>query len=85
MAQINITIPEPGEQYSSENQRQVLETFDTLKNQLNTSYQEDLKEQTRYIYLFNIMTIKYKSETFNLATTNITLVSAVSCRCNYYY
>ena len=45
MAQINITIPEPGEQYSSENQRQVLETFDTLKNQLNTSYQEDLKQE----------------------------------------
>ena len=45
MAQINITIPEPAEQYSSENQRQVLETFDTLKNQLNTSYQEDLKQE----------------------------------------
>ena len=45
MAQVNITIPEPAEQYSSENQRQILETFDTLKNQLNTSYQQDLKEQ----------------------------------------
>ena len=45
MAQVNITIPEPAEQYSSENQRQVFETFDTLKNQLNTSYQEYLKQE----------------------------------------
>ena len=53
MAQINITIPEPGEQYSSENQRQVLETFDTLKNQLNTSYQEDLKQEVERFTWFN--------------------------------
>tara|TARA_R110000868_G_scaffold101711_1_gene280070 strand:+ start:1842 stop:2006 length:165 start_codon:yes stop_codon:yes gene_type:complete len=45
MAQVNITIPEPALEYNSENQRQILETFDTLKNQLNTSYQQDLKEQ----------------------------------------
>tara|TARA_R110000868_G_scaffold144681_2_gene363985 strand:+ start:1740 stop:1904 length:165 start_codon:yes stop_codon:yes gene_type:complete len=45
MAQINITIPEPSLQYEASNQRQILETFDTLKNQLNTSYQNDLKEQ----------------------------------------
>jgi|TARA_R110000823_G_scaffold182011_3_gene314873 hypothetical protein len=45
MAQINITIPEPSPQYEAGNQRQILETFDTLKNQLNTSYQNDLKEQ----------------------------------------
>ena len=53
MAQVNITIPEPGEQYSSENQRQVLETFDTLKNQLNTSYQEDLKQEVERFTWFN--------------------------------
>ena len=45
MAQVNITIPEPALEYNSENQRQILETFDTLKNQLNTSYQEDLKQE----------------------------------------
>jgi|TARA_R110001592_G_scaffold225017_3_gene480731 hypothetical protein len=53
MAQVNITIPEPAEQYSSENQRQVLETFDTLKNQLNTSYQEDLKQEVERFTWFN--------------------------------
>jgi DNA-binding ferritin-like protein len=46
MAQINITIPEPSVEYSSENQRQIIEALDTLKNQLNTSYQNDLKQET---------------------------------------
>ena len=53
MAQANITIPEPATEYSSENQRQVLETFDTLKNQLNTSYQEDLKQEVERFTWFN--------------------------------
>jgi len=45
MAQVNITIPEPSAEYSSENQRQIIEALDTLKNQLNTSYQNDLKQE----------------------------------------
>jgi len=45
MAQINITIPEPSTEYSSENQRQIIEALDTLKNQLNTSYQNDLRQE----------------------------------------
>jgi hypothetical protein len=45
MAQINITIPEPSVEYSSENQRQIIEALDTLKNQLNTSYQNDLRQE----------------------------------------
>lgn len=45
MAQINITIPEPSTEYSSENQRQIIEALDTLKNQLNTTYQNDLKQE----------------------------------------
>ena len=53
MAQVSITIPEPATEYSSENQRQVLETFDTLKNQLNTSYQEDLKQEVERFTWFN--------------------------------
>ena len=45
MAQINITIPEPSVVYTSENQRQIIEALDTLKNQLNTSYQNDLRQE----------------------------------------
>jgi hypothetical protein len=45
MAKINIFVPEPKEQYESTNQRQIIEAIDTLKNQLNFSFQFDLKEE----------------------------------------
>jgi hypothetical protein len=45
MAKITINIPEPSAEYSSENQRQVLQALETLKSQLNFSYQKDLKDE----------------------------------------
>jgi flagellar motility protein MotE (MotC chaperone) len=45
MAKISVYIPEPQEEYSSENQRQILESIDTLKNQLNFAFQQDLKQE----------------------------------------
>jgi hypothetical protein len=45
MAKINIYLPEPKEQYDSSNQRQILEAIDTLKDQLNFSFQFDLKQE----------------------------------------
>jgi|TARA_R110000787_G_scaffold5006_3_gene18745 flagellar motility protein MotE (MotC chaperone) len=45
MAKISVYIPEPQEEYSSENQRQILESLDTVKNQLNFSFQQDLKQE----------------------------------------
>ena len=45
MAKIDIYIPEPKQQYDESNQRQILEALDTLKNQLNFSFQFDLKEE----------------------------------------
>ena len=45
MAKIDIYIPEPFPQYDESNQRQILEAIDTLKNQLNFSFQFDLKEE----------------------------------------
>jgi hypothetical protein len=45
MAKITTYIPEPSEQYSVENQRQVLQALETLKNQLNFSYQKELKDE----------------------------------------
>jgi len=45
MAKIDIYIPEPLPQYDESNQRQILEAIDTLKNQLNFSFQFDLKEE----------------------------------------
>jgi len=45
MAKISIVIPEPKEEYDTSNQRQIIEAIDTLKNQLNFSFQFDLKEE----------------------------------------
>ena len=54
MAKINIYIPEPQEPYTVNNFRQINQTLETLQNQLNTSYQNDLLEdlQTFYWFLF---------------------------------
>lgn len=43
MAKVTVYIPEPKEEYQPENQRQIIQSLDTVKTQLNTSYQEDLK------------------------------------------
>ena len=45
MAKITVNIPEPSQEYSADNQRQVLQALETLKNQLNFSYQKDLKDE----------------------------------------
>ena len=45
MAKITTYIPEPSQQYSPDNQRQVLQALETLKDQLNFSFQEELREE----------------------------------------
>ena len=51
MARVDIVIPEPKEVYTEENQRQIIQSLDTVKTQLNNSYQEDLKnEQQAFIF-----------------------------------
>ena len=45
MAKITTYIPEPSPQYTPENQRQVLQALETLKSQLNFSYQKELKDE----------------------------------------
>ncbi len=45
MAKINVQIPEPQPQYEPSNQRQIIESLDTVKNQLNFSFQNELKEE----------------------------------------
>ena len=54
MAKITTYIPEPSQEYSSENQRQVLQSLETLKNQLNFSFQEDLKQELQRFTWFNM-------------------------------
>jgi len=54
MAKITTYIPEPSQEYSSENQRQVLQALETLKDQLNFSFQEDLKQTVERFTWFNM-------------------------------
>ena len=54
MAKIAVYIPEPKTEYDVSNQRQIIEALDTLKNQLNFSFQEDLKnEQETFNYFLS--------------------------------
>jgi len=54
MAKITTYIPEPSQQYSPENQRQILQALETLKDQLNFSFQEDLKQELQRFTWFNM-------------------------------
>ena len=54
MAKITVPIPEPKEQYDVSNQRQLTASLETLKNQLNFSFQEDLKQEVERFTWFNI-------------------------------
>ncbi len=45
MAKIAVYIPEPKTEYDVSNQRQILEALDTLKNQLNFSFQQDIRNE----------------------------------------
>lgn len=53
MAKITIYIPEPTPDYEMSNQQQVLQALETLKNQLNFSFQEDLKQEVERFSWYN--------------------------------
>ena len=54
MAKITTYIPEPSQEYSPDNQRQILQALETLKDQLNFSFQEDLKQEVERFTWFNM-------------------------------
>jgi hypothetical protein len=56
MAKIDFYIPEPTPQYSTDNQRQIIQALDTLKSQLNTSYSEEVLEDFQTFAWFLIGT-----------------------------
>jgi len=54
MAKITSYIPEPQPQYEVENQRQIIEALATMQQQLNFSFQQDLKnEQDAFTYFLS--------------------------------
>ena len=54
MAKITNYIPEPKPEYDVENQRQILESMATLKDQLNFSYQDDLRKELERFTWYNM-------------------------------
>ena len=56
MAKITAYIPEPTQNYDVNNQRQILEAFNTIKNQLNFGFQKDLKDELEIFNWFLIGT-----------------------------
>ena len=53
MAKITAYVPEPKQEYDVENQRQILQSIDTIKNELNFAFQEDLKQEVERFTWFN--------------------------------
>jgi len=52
MARVDIVIPEPTPVYTQENQRQVAQSLRTMQDKLNTSYQQELKNEQDSFYWF---------------------------------
>jgi len=52
MAKLTIYIPEPKPEYEVENQRQIVESLTTMKQQLNFSFQEDMKNDQEALNYF---------------------------------
>ena len=53
MAKINVTVPQPTTEYNTSNQQQQLQALDQIKNQLNTSFQEELKQELQRFSWYN--------------------------------
>ena len=53
MAKITAVIPEPTPEYTEDNQRQLRESLDTMKNELNFGYQDDLRKEVERFAWFN--------------------------------
>jgi hypothetical protein len=54
MAKINVYVPEPPQEYSVEGFRQINQAISTVENQLNTSFQEELKQEVERFTWFNM-------------------------------
>ena len=52
MARVDIVIPEPTVEYTEENQRQINQSLRTMQDKLNTSYQQELKNEQDALIIF---------------------------------
>ena len=54
MAKISTYIPEPKQEYDPENQRQILQSLSTMKDELNFSFQDDLRKELERFTWYNM-------------------------------
>jgi len=54
MAKINVNIPQPTKEYDTSNQQQQLQALDQIKNQLNYTFQEELKQEVERFNWFSM-------------------------------
>jgi CCR4-NOT transcriptional regulation complex NOT5 subunit len=54
MAKINLYIPEPQPVYTQDSIRQINQALETLKDQLNFSFQEELKQELERFNWYNV-------------------------------
>ena len=52
MAKVQVFLPEPPKEFSSDSFRQINLAIETLQNQLNTSYQREQKNETETFNYF---------------------------------
>jgi ribulose kinase len=72
MAKINILIPEPQDPYTVNNFRQINQTLETLQNQLNTSFNEEIQEDLQTLSWFLIGTGRRSTQTNFSSAASIT-------------
>jgi len=53
MAKVQVFLPEPPQEFSSESFRQINLALENLQNQLNTNYQKETKEEDQAFAWFN--------------------------------
>ena len=63
MAKINLYIPEPPQDYTVESLRQINQALETLQNQLNTTFNEEIQEDLQTLSWFLIGTGKRNTQT----------------------
>ena len=63
MAKINILIPEPQDPYTVNNFRQINQALETLQNQLNTSFSDEIQEDLQTLSWFLIGTGRRSTQT----------------------
>jgi hypothetical protein len=56
MAKINVRLPEPKEQYDVSNQKQINRAITIMKEQLNSTFLDELKQETERFTWFTEQT-----------------------------